>query len=474
VGDDAAPPDELAWCPQDPVAASDNLGPDPTRTGAAGRGRRPGVWELAWPTIVSNLLFSAVGFVDIKIVGSLGASAVAAITTGTRALFVVQGVLMAVTAGTTALVARAWGAGDRDEAARVTRASLWLSLGIALVLTVVSVVYADTLTGIFRLDARTLELATTFIRWLSLFNLAFAVNVTLSAALRAAGDVITPLWIGALTNLVSVLLVYGFVYGRFGMPTLGVAGAGLGNGVALLLGALVIGTLWVRGRLVVGPGTAGALRWERIRRLIRIGYPAALEQVAWQGGFIAFLWIIALYGTAAYAAYGIGVNILSFSFVVGFGFSIAASTLVGQHLGAGDPDGARRRGWRAMRFSIGVMLLFGTLIVAFARPIASFLIDDPEVIRLTVAFIYMLGSVQGLMAIEFSLAGALRGAGDTHFPFVTVLVGLFGVRIALALCFARLGLSAEWVFSALIADYIVKATMLTMRFRGERWRFAVR
>jgi putative MATE family efflux protein len=432
------------------------------------------VWQLAWPTIASNLLFSAVGFVDIKIVGALGAPAVAAITTGTRAFFVVQGVLMAVTAGTTALVARAWGAGDRDEAARVTHASLWLSVAIALGLTVVGVGYADALAGIFRLDAPTVALATRFIRWLSFFNLAFAINVTLSSALRAAGDVVTPLWVGGLTNVISVFLVYALVYGRFGMPALGVAGAALGNGSAFLVGALVIGTLWLRGRLVVGTGRAGALRWERVRRVLRIGYPAALEQVAWQGGFIAFLWIIALYGTAAYAAYGIGVNILSFSFVVGFGFSIAASTLVGQHLGARDPEGAARRGWRAMRLSIGVMLLFGTLIVAFARPIATFLIDDPEVIRLTVAFIYMLGSVQALMAIEFSLAGALRGAGDTHFPFITVLIGLFGVRIALAAGFVWLGLSAEWVFSAVIADYIVKATMLTHRFRGDRWKVAVR
>ena len=473
MGDHAARK-ELAWCPQDPLAASADLGPEPTPGGAPGRGRRPGVWDLAWPTIISNLLFSAVGFADIKIVGSLGAPAVAAITTGTRAFFVVQGVLMAVTAGTTALVARAWGAGDRDEAARVTRASLCLSLGIALVLTLVGVGCAERLAGIFRLDVHTVALAATFIRWLSCFNLAFAVNLTLSSALRAAGDVVTPLWIGALTNVVSVFLVYAFVYGQFGMPVLGVAGAALGNGSALLLGALVLGTLWLRDRLVVGTGPTGALEWERVRRLVRIGYPAALEQVAWQGGFIAFLWIIALYGTAAYAAYGIGVNILSFSFVVGFGFSIAASTLVGQHLGARDPDGAARRGWRAMRLSIGVMLVFGTLIVAFARPIASFLIDDPEVIRLTVAFIYMLGSVQALMAIEFSIAGALRGAGDTHFPFVTVLVGLFGVRVALAACFVWLGLSAEWVFSAVIADYIVKATMLTMRFRSGRWKYAVR
>jgi Na+-driven multidrug efflux pump len=208
-------------------------------------------------------------------------------------------------------------------------------------------------------------------------------------------------------------------------------------------------------------------------RLLRIGYPAGLEQAAWQGGLVLFLWIVAFYGTAPYAAYGIGVSLLSFSFVVGFGFSIAAATLVGQHLGAGDPDAAARSGWHAMGLSVGVMIVFGTAIIAGARPLAEFLIHDPEVVRLTVAFIWVLGSVQALMAVEFTLAGALRGAGDTRFPLLTVICGLFGGRIALAALAASLGLPVEWVFSALIADYVVKATLLIWRFRSRRWARAL-
>ena len=110
---------------------------------------------------------------------------------------------------------------------------------------------------------------------------------------------------------------------------------------------------------------------------------------------------------------------------------------------------------------------------AFAEPLARFLIDDPEVIRLTVVFIYVLGSVQVLMALEFSLSGALRGAGDTRFPLITVLSGLFGVRILLAALFAWWGLAVEWVFAALIADYLVKSAMLTLRFRSDRWQRAL-
>lgn len=432
-----------------------------------------GIWELAWPAITSNLLYSAVGLIDIKIVGSLGAPAVAAVTTGNRIFFVLQAILMAITAGTTALVARAWGAGDRPEAERITRASLVLCLLVALAMTLPGVLFAEPLAAFFRLEPETIALAATFIRWLSVFNIAFAVMFVLGTALRAAGDVRTPLWTGALTNVINVVLVYALVYGRFGLPELGVAGAAIATGTAFGVGSLVMLWLWVRGSLLLGVGSAGVLDRARLGRLLHVGYPAGLEQAVWQGGFLAFLWIVALYGTAPYAAYGIGVNILSFSFVVGFGFSIAASTLVGQHLGARDPTGAARRGWRAMWLSIAAMVGLGLTIIFAAEAIAGFMIDDAEVVRLTVVFIYVLGTVQPLMAIEFALGGALRGAGDTRFPLLAVLAGLIGVRVPLAGLFAWRGLSVEWVFAALMADYVVKATVLTMRFRSGRWKTVI-
>ena len=125
---------------------------------------------------------------------------------------------------------------------------------------------------------------------------------------------------------------------------LGVAGAAIANGLAFGVGAIAFSSLWLRGRLVVRRAPHGSFERGRVRRILEIGYPAGLEQVVFQGGFIAFLWIVALYGTAPYAAYGIGVNLLSFSFVVGIVFSIATSTLVGQHLGARDADGATASG----------------------------------------------------------------------------------------------------------------------------------
>jgi Na+-driven multidrug efflux pump len=204
--------------------------------------------------------------------------------------------------------------------------------------------------------------------------------------------------------------------------------------------------------------------------LFRIGYPAGLEQAAMQVGFVFFLWIVSLYGTAPYAAYGIGVQILSFSFVVGFGFNIAASTHVGQKLGAGDPGEAEKSGWRAMRLAVLTMALLSALIVAGANSIASFMIDDPEVIRLTVIFIYILGAAQPLMAVDFTLAGALRGAGDTRFPLYTTLAGLVVVRGSVAGVLAFMDFGVEWIFGALLFDYCVKSSLLSARFRHGAWQ----
>jgi len=329
------------------------------------------------------------------------------------------------------------------------------------------------LASIFRLEPHTIDLAAGFIFWLAPFQVAFAVHFALGAALRAAGDTRTPLAIGALTNVVNVFLVYGLVFGRFGMPQLGVPGAAIASGIAFTIGALAFVLLWWRGKLVLGVGTSGSWERLRVRRILDIGYPAGLEQLVWQGGFLAFLWIVSLYGTAPYAAYGIGVTLLSFSFLVGFGFSIAASTLVGQHLGAGDPDGATRSGWRALRLAMLAQIAFGLTIVLLAGPLARFMIDDPEVVRLTVIFIYILGSVQPLMAVEYAMGGALRGSGDTRFPLFAVFAGLIGARVTLASLFAWYELPVEWIFAALIADYIVKATLLTLRFRSGRWKHAV-
>lgn len=438
--------------------------------------RRPGIWQLAVPSILGNLSFTIVGMVQTKFIGELGAQALAAVGAGQRVFFAMQAILMAVSAGTTALVARAWGARDYEEASRVTMASMALAGGFALIAMVLGLIFARQVGGVFGLDPDTLDMAADNIRWLSVFQLAFAVNFILGAALRASGDAWSPLWIGVGVNVINLPLLYVFVFGYGPIPPMGVAGAAIAAGLSFTAGGAVLLGLWVKNKFRVKHARAGWWRRERLRRLMDIGYPAAVEQVVFQVGFFIFLMLIGnYYGTEAFAAYNIGVNLLQVCMTVGFGFSIAGSTLVGQHLGANDHDAATRSGWRSMSLAILAMGSLGLLVILWAVPLATwFLGDEPLTIRYTVQFIYLLGSMMPLMAVDFAIGGSLRGAGDTRFPLMASFASLIGMRCGLAALFTWLELPVVWVYGALVGDYLLKGAMLIWRFRSGRWRTMIR
>ena len=428
-----------------------------------------GVWTLAWPSIITNLFYATSSIVAIKVVGNLGPDAVAAAVTGQRVTFILQAVLTGVLAGSTALIARNWGARNKEEAGIFFTRTVQLVVFIAFITGLVIWQFAEPLVRFFGLKGEALILSTEYLKAISPFYIGFGCGLGLITALRAVGDVKTPLMIGLIMNIFAIFFMLVFVNGWMGFPEYGVRGAALGNGLSFVIGALLLIVFWRTNQLPVRYSSILHLDLKRVKEIFKVGLPAALEQVIFQAGITAFLILVALYGTEAYAAYGIGVQILSFAFVIGFGFSIAGATLVGQHLGAGNPNQARRAGWGAMRLSIVSMTFFGILIAFFAEPLARYMIDNDEVVRLSVVFIWLLGSMQPLMAIEFSLGGALRGAGDTKTPLVITLTCLLFIRVSLALIFYMLDASIEVIFSTLVADYVVKGFLYVARFKSNKW-----
>lgn len=283
--------------------------PPPTASALSDGRREPpaavpqGVWALAWPAIAGNLLFTAGGLIVFEAVGDLGARSIAAVTTGNQIFFALQALLMAIGAGTSALVARAWGAGDRDEALVVTVTSMVLAAIVGAVLTLPGIFFADQVAAVFGLDAETNALSGEFIRWLSAFNLVYAISMVFGSALRAVGDVWTPLWVGAITTALNLALIYALMYGHFGMPALGVAGAAIAQGLSALVGCALFAWLWTRQHLRLPWARIAWWQPARVRELIHVGYPAAVEQVVFRIGFFIFLAIVGhYYGAEAYAA----------------------------------------------------------------------------------------------------------------------------------------------------------------------------
>ena len=336
-------------------------------------------------------------------------------------------------------------------------------------MSLIAILLAAPLAHFFQLDAASHPLAVSYIRWLSLFGPSVGIVLTLNTAFRAVGDARTPLFIGIFSNVISVLGAYAFAYGRWGLPAMGVNGAAIGWGVASSLSALAYVLLWTNGRLSLPFAYSKHTASTSLRRFLTICMPATIEQLIMQAAMLLFIVFVAGYGTAAFAAYGIGMSLFAVAAVIGMGFSIASSALVGQALGAGKPQAAIDHAYHALRLSVGTMLVTGTLSVIFAKTLADFMVDDPIVARLTVQFVLALAVLQPLLAVDFVLGGAMRGAGDTRYPLFAGLVTILCVRLPLAALISWLELPVVWIYSVFIADHSVKTILIVRRFRGRRW-----
>lgn len=454
--------------PSSPIVAGDRPAP---LTGAIGHSRRV-IWSLAWPVIVTMLSESLVGLVDMLFVAKLGAASVAAVGVGAQILGGVAVTMTAVGTGTLALVARAIGGARIAEAERVLGQSIVVAAALSGLVIVPVIVFATPLVAAFGVEPHVVELGAGFVRIVMLSIPASAVIFVVASGLRGAGDTRTPLVIGLTVNALNVVGNYVFIFGKLGMPALGVRGSGLATALAFTIGMAFALFLLASNRLRLRIGWRHlALHGHTIRRVLAIGYPAAAEQLLMQFGFFVYLLFAARYGTDAIAAYFIGVRILALSFLPGFGFAAAASALVGQNLGAGHPRRAETAGWHATWMSVALMSTTGVVIFVFAEPIAHLFVDTPAVVAATVSFIHMLAASQPFMAMDFTIGGALRGAGDTRFPLLTVLIAFYGCRLGMSLLVVGvLHLSLAWLWASIIGDYVARASLKAWRFRRGDWQ----
>lgn len=428
-------------------------------------------WALAWPAIISFSLESVAGLCDLLMVGHLGPPAVAAVGVGVQILSAVNTTMFAFGTGTLAVVARCIGASERREAEETLRQSVVAAVMVAAVVILPVLLHPHALVGLFSVEPAVADDAAAFLRIVMLAVPGTAVVFVIASSLRGAGDTRTPLLIGAVVSVLNVVLGFVLIFGRLGLPALGVRGAATATATAFTVGAGV--GLWLLAR-----GTLGlTVRWrgfrfhgDVVRRVLRIGYPAALESLLIQLGFFVYIVFVARYGTGPVAAYFIGARVLALSFLPGLGFATAAGALVGQNLGAGRPADARESGWAAMRLAIGMMTAAGAIIYVAARPIARLFVGDPPVVEAADQFIRILAIAQPMMAIDFVMGGALRGAGDTRFPLVTVLVAFYGCRLGLAWIVTHaLGLPLIWLWLCVLSDFFARATLKSWRFRSGAW-----
>ncbi len=441
---------------------------------------RKSVVHLALPAVMEQVLVMVVGVVSTMLVGRLGKEALSAVGIVNQTIQFILVLSVALATGSTVLVARLIGEGNRRDARNAMRQTVVLGAIGFTVVAILCLIFSDSILRLFfgAAEESVLIMANKYFR-IAMLSLPFLlVNSIISGNMRGAGNMKTPMFIAGLVNILNLslglILIFGVDLPGLGIhiPGYGVVGAGWAMTIARTFGG-VLAIVWIR--LGDSPLRTPILKGFKInipllRRIGNIGLPATMEQLVMQGGFLLIQVVLAGQGTTTMAVMQIGNSVNSIAFIPMWGFGIAATTLIGQTLGEGRPEIARKAGWEAIKICTTVSAFMAVFLFAFARLLVGIYTTDPEVLRVGTIAIRIFSASQPFLAVVIVLSAALRGAGDIKYVMFTGLIGVWGMRLLMTVLFHRyLGLGALSVWVAYTMDFLVRSMMYLHRFKRGKW-----
>ena len=490
-----------------PDAARSTLTPDGRlRTGnLAGLSMGAAIWTLSWPILTESFLNSAVGLTDTILAAQLGVAEADAVGSAAYILWFLGLIVMAIGIGATALISRSVGRGRLAIANAAVGQSILLAAGAGAVAGALIALCAE---PVARSLTKSDEGAAAFAIYVQIVAVGtpfLAVMATGIAALRAAGDSVTPLYAMVIVNIVNIIASWllcgedltrvapdashrAVILANPSPTSLGIAGIALGTILAEAVGAAIVLVLLLRG---VGGVTLYRKRlrphWHTMARLVRVGIPSFLETLGmWTGNFVVLLFVVYLANSDGMTgAHMIAIRIEAFSFLPGFSMGVAAATLAGQFLGAGSPRLAARAVFLCTAIGAGIMGAMGAALILAPRHIVSFLSAQPEHLSLVPAVLIVAGTIQIPFGIGIIVRGALRGVGDTRAVLVITWITTYLVRIPLAYAFSGVDLplpsggtlenpfvdtpTLRGLWIALCVEVVIRSLLFVWRFLGGSW-----
>jgi MATE family multidrug resistance protein len=430
------------------------------------------VAALAAPLVLTQILVTAMGVVDSVIVGRLGAAQLGAVGLGGMWVWTLTSFFVGTSTGVQTFVAQHHGAGRTNEC------GTWSWQGLASVVPLAGVVgclvfiFADSIILILAPSDSIAPLATGYMRARSFGMMGITAASSLSAFFRGIGDTRTPLIATLVANLANLFLDLGLVYGWYGMPRLGVVGAGLATSISEWIYFGAVAFMFLRPAITTRFNTRfHAPSLSEIKRLWRTGVPIGGQWTIEMLAFAVFTTFVARLGDAPMAASHAFIQLLSLSFMQAVGISIATTTLVGRYIGAGQLEYVAR----SLRSSMLLGSLLAGIIAALFMLVPELLLGlfskDPDVLRYGRPLLMVGALYQFFDAIAIVSDGALRGAGDTRWPFVVRCLLSWVVFLPLAYLLAvpmAWGLTGAWLGG--LGSIVLLAIFLVVRFRSGAWR----
>ncbi len=431
-----------------------------------------GISVLALPMLLGGVLQNVQSMIDLYWVRTLGKSAIAAVTMAGTVLFLLSPLVMGAATGTIALVARATGARDYEAANRAAGQSVMIALLLGTVSGVVGLFLSGPVLRLLQTPPDVMAPGVAYLRISLLGSFTAFVLFIGNAALQGAGDALTPMWVMGMANVLNMILDPIFIFGSPPVPAMGVTGAALATVLAQAAAAAVSVRFLFSGRT---PLHVRLSQWRPdppvAWRILRIGIPGAGQMFARSAMSAVMMTLVALCGTAAVAAYGIGMRFHMIMLMPAFALGGAAATLVGQSLGAGKPERGSHAAWLAAGIDVGIMVVAGGTLMIFAPALIGFFSSNAEVVAVGAHYLRVVSPFYVFTAAGIVFGRALNGAGDAVTPMIVTILTLWGVQVPLAIVLSRIYQPAtEGIWYAISAAMLLNGVLLTAWFQTGRWK----
>ena len=429
------------------------------------------IFQITLPAVFDLLAQTLIMALDMKMVSSLGPSAISSVGVGTAGMYALIPALIAVATGTTALLSRAYGADNKLDGKKAFAQSFFIAVPLGIFLTIIFLLFSEQIINLVG-NAKDMNLKDAILyQNMTVIGFPFlGVSIATFYAFRAMGENKIPMIGNTLALVLKIILNFLLVY----LFKWGIFGAALSTTLTRLFSAIfsIYLVFWSKKNWISLELKDLKFDYFISKRILKVGIPAAVEQLGLRIGMLIFEMMVISLGNLSYAAHKIALTAESISFNLGFAFSFAASALVGQELGKGSSQKALKDGYICTIIAMIVMSTFGLLFFIIPQFLVLLFTKDKDVIELATMALKIVSICQPFSGASMVLAGALRGAGDTKSVLLITYLGIFLIRIPITYLFLdvlNFGLAGAWIVMTI--DLAIRSSLAFYIFRRGKWKY---
>ncbi len=439
------------------------------------------IFALAWPTMLEQLMQTAVQYIDTAMVGSLGTQATAAVGATSTVGWLIGSTISATSVGFLSFIARACGANDREGARRSVSQAVLATLVLGVIFTILPLALSGMVPVWMQVDPSIQNIASQYFFILYMPMLPRTASIIFGTVLRAAGDTKTPMKAGIAVNVINVVLNFLLIYPtrtlslfgfEFTMPGagMGVIGAAVASAIAFTVGGILITIAMWRHPLVSPRGQKLRPDPTILKPCMKVAFPNMLQRFGTSLGYVAFASMINSLGDVSTAAHTIANTVESLFYIPGYGMQTAAATLAGNAYGARDRQRMKDLASMFIPIEILLMIFSGGMLFIFAEPLMGLFSKSAAVIALGTTVLRMVAVSEPFYGFSIIIEGMMQGVGKTKAPFVYNIIGMWAVRIlGTFLCTQLLGFGLIAAWACMIAHNLLIFVLFMISYVRGSW-----